>query len=217
MGQKEILTANQKKTIELAAKEPLLSNFYLSGGTALAACYLHHRFSDDLDFFSFEPIDGQFLHKFIKNVEEKLGARSARYERIFDRNLFFLKLNGGELKIEFTQYPFKQLSKVKLWHGARVDSLRDITANKLMTLLDRFDPKDFVDLFFLLQRFSLEKIKKDAEKKFGSKIDNMFLGSELAKAQRIKTLPIMFRPLTVDELQCFFVELTRQVGQNLLE
>lgn len=218
MEQKEILTTNQKKAIDLVAKEPKLSTFYLSGGTALAAFNLHHRFSDDLDFFSFEPIDGQFLHKFVKNVEKKLGAKSTRYERIFDRNLFFLKLDKSEeLKVEFTQYPFKQLSKVKLRCGLRVDSLRDIAANKLMALLDRFDPKDFVDLFFLLQRFSLEKIKKDAEKKFGSKIDNIFLGSEIAKAQRIKALPMMLRPLTINELQVFFVELARQVGQNMLE
>lgn len=217
MEQKEILTANQKKAIELVAKEPRLSNFYLSGGTALAAFHLRHRFSDDLDFFSFEPIDGQFLHKFIKCVEKKLGAKSTRYERIFDRNLFFLKLNDGELKIEFSQYPFKQLSKVELQRCLRVDSLRDIAANKLMALLDRFDPKDFVDLFFLLHQFSLEKIKKDAEKKFGSKIDNIFLGSELAKAQRIKALPMMLRPLTINELKVFFIELARQVGQNMLE
>lgn len=25
--------------------------FYLTGGTALSRCYLHHRYSDDLDFF----------------------------------------------------------------------------------------------------------------------------------------------------------------------
>ncbi len=218
MEQKEILTIYQKKVIELVVKEPRLSSFYLSGGTALAGVYLHHRFSDDLDFFSFEPIDGRFLHKFIKIIEKKMGAHSTRYEHIFDRNLFFLKLSKREeLKMEFTQYPFKQLSKVELQHGLRVDSLRDIAANKLMALLDRFDPKDFVDLFFLLKRFSLEKIKKDAEKKFGSKIDNIFLGSELTKAQRIKALPIMLQPLTIKELQVFFVELARQVGQKMLE
>ena len=217
MEQKEILTAYQKKAIELVVGESKLAAFYLSGGTALAGVYLHHRFFDDLDFFSFDPLDGQFLHSFINTVKKKLGARSVRYERIFDRNLFFLKLKGEELKIEFTQYPFKQLSMVELWRGARVDSLMDIAANKLMALLDRFDPKDFVDLYFLLQQFSLEKIKKDAEKKFGIKIDNLFLGSELAKAQRIKALPIMVRPLTVDELKVFFIELSRKVGEHLLE
>jgi len=217
MEQKEILTFYQKKVIELIAIEPKLSVFYLSGGTALAGVYLFHRFSDDLDFFSFEPISVQFIHSIVNRMKKKLSARSMRYERIFDRSLFFLKLKDEELKIEFTQYPFKQLSKVKLWRGVRVDSLRDIAANKLMALLDRFDPKDFVDLFFLLQKFSLEKIKKDTEKKFGLKIDNLFLGSELAKAQRIKALPIMLRPLTIAEMQSFFIELSRKVGENLLE
>jgi predicted nucleotidyltransferase component of viral defense system len=37
----------------------------------------------------------------------------------------------------------------------RVDSEYDIAANKLMALVDRFDPKDCVDLYFLLQKFLL--------------------------------------------------------------
>lgn len=35
----------------LAIINQLEVDFYLSGGTALSRCYLHHRYSDDLDFF----------------------------------------------------------------------------------------------------------------------------------------------------------------------
>lgn len=38
--------------------------FRLSGGTALSAFYLEHRYSDDLDFFSEEKIPIHFVEEF---------------------------------------------------------------------------------------------------------------------------------------------------------
>jgi predicted nucleotidyltransferase component of viral defense system len=49
---KEILTTQQNKFIEFFKNEQALNKyFYLTGGTALAAFYLNHRKSEDLDFF----------------------------------------------------------------------------------------------------------------------------------------------------------------------
>ncbi|MEK7458532.1 MAG: nucleotidyl transferase AbiEii/AbiGii toxin family protein, partial [Patescibacteria group bacterium] len=50
---KTILTPNQHKLLECAAQSSgIVDTFYLTGGTALAEFYLHHRLSEDLDFFS---------------------------------------------------------------------------------------------------------------------------------------------------------------------
>ena len=46
-----ILKPWQKKVITLVDGEQKMAGFYLTGGTALAAYYLRHRLSDDLDFF----------------------------------------------------------------------------------------------------------------------------------------------------------------------
>jgi hypothetical protein len=35
----------------IAALQDVLQGFYLTGGTALDRFYLHHRYSEDLDFF----------------------------------------------------------------------------------------------------------------------------------------------------------------------
>lgn len=49
----KILSDKQESFLREVAKNPSLSrNFYLTGGTALAGFYLHHRYSEDLDFFS---------------------------------------------------------------------------------------------------------------------------------------------------------------------
>lgn len=211
-----ILTPAQKAVIALVAQEQNLTHFYLTGGTALAEYYLQHRTSDDLDFFTLEKPDQLFLHTFAQRIQENLGAQHARYERLYDRNQFFFNFRNGELKVEFTQYPFPQLDRPTKKNGMPVDSIRDIAANKLVTLLDRFDPKDFVDLYFLLQTTDLKLIHKDAEKKFGMGIDNVFLGGELAKVRRIKTLPRMLKPLTIEKLKILFMNKAKELSPDIL-
>lgn len=215
--EQKILTEAQEKIIKAAASEEKMSDFYLSGGTALAVCYLNHRISDDLDFFIFEEPDKIFLHGFAEKLKEIIGAREMRFERLYDRNQFFFGADGEELKVEFTKYPFARLEEYIIWEGVKIDSLRDIAANKLMALLDRFDPKDFVDLYFILQKFNLQDIRDDVEKKFGIKVDNIFLGGELAKVKNVKALPKMLKPLTINELKDFFSNLAEGLGLQIFE
>lgn len=212
-----VLTADQKEIIKLVTGEPRLVDFYLSGGTALAAYYLAHRFSDDLDFFIFNDPDILFLKKFSETIKGRISASGLRFERLHDRNQFFFQTDSEELKIEFTKYPFHQLEKPQTNGGIKIDSLRDIAANKLMAMLDRFDPKDFVDLFFILQNKSLNEIRRDTEAKFEMKIDNIFLGGELAKARRIEALPKMIKQLTVSELKTLFSDLARSLAPQILK
>ncbi|PIZ00459.1 hypothetical protein COY62_02490 [bacterium (Candidatus Howlettbacteria) CG_4_10_14_0_8_um_filter_40_9] len=215
--QQKILTDSQKKVIAKVASEPKLKDFYLSGGTALAAYFLHHRISDDLDFFTEKEIDKIFLHKFVADLKKALKANSVRYDRLYDRNIFTFKMEKEEFKTEFTYYPFKKLSKSILEDGIRVDSFRDVSANKLMALLDRFDPKDFADIYFILKERTLDAVRKDVEKKFEMKINNIFLGSEFAKARRIDALPKMVRKIGVNELKDFFSKQSKELGKEIFK
>ncbi len=215
--EQEILTETQKKVISAVGEEPNLRGFYLSGGTALAACYLKHRFSDDLDFFIFEDPDRIFLHSFAEKLKGIIGADKFDYEKSYDRSQFYFKTGKEKLKLEFTKYPFKQLDKTIEWSGIKTDSLKDVAANKLMAMLDRFDPKDFVDLYFLLQEFKLSEIKKNVQVKFGSKIDDLFLGSELAKVKRVEVLPRMIKKIEISELKGFFEKEAKKLENKVLE
>lgn len=211
-----ILTPLQQQVLTLVNQAPELNNFYLSGGTALAAFYLHHRFSDDLDFFSFQDPDPIAIETTIQAIANTIGASQTRFEKLHDRRMFFLKTDDGELKLEFTKYPFTQLDPIEIVREARIDSLRDASANKLAALVDRFDPKDFVDLYFILQNMSLEDVRRDAEQKFGLKLSSLFLGGELAKVKRVVALPRMIKPLTTEDLQAFFTNQARQLLPNVL-
>ena len=42
--------------------------FYLTGGTALSIFYLHHRLSEDLDFFSEEDFHNELIFTFVKSL-----------------------------------------------------------------------------------------------------------------------------------------------------
>lgn len=213
-----ILTDRQRAVIAAVAIEPRLSQFYLSGGTALSAYHLHHRISDDLDFFSMDKPDRTFLLTFVQHLKDSLGALEVRFEYIYDRNLYFLSFaDGYELKLEFTYYPYAVIERQLQLDGILIDSLCDITANKLMAMLERFDPKDFADLFYLLQDRALNEVRLDAEVKFKIKISDMFLGSELAKVSRIEALPKMLKPLSVVQLKEFFSDQAREFRTSILE
>lgn len=211
-----ILTSLQQKVITLIGAEANLHSYYLSGGTALAAYYLQHRLSDDLDFFTTQLPDQLFLHAFTEQLKQKLWAKALRFERLYDRNIFFFDINQTELKMEFTYYPFSQFEQPQQRDTILVDSLRDLAANKLMALVDRLDPKDFVDLFFLLEQFDLKHICEDVEKKFGVKLDAMLVGSSLARVKNIVALPKMVKPLTLEDLKLFFTKQAQQLGPLIL-
>lgn len=216
MGQ-TLLTEDQQFVIKLFAQETALHDFYLTGGTVLAEFYLHHRDSDDLDFFTETPIDIRIVEVFVKKITDHFGGFAARFERIHDRKLFFIQTKTSELKLEFSLYPFPALEQKSLIGGVRVDSKRDITANKLAALLDRFEPKDFVDLYFLLQERSIEDIQRDVEKKFGLKISALSLAGELAKVRRVEILPRMHMPLTIEELKTYYANLIKTLKPAIFE
>ena len=202
--EQEILKKWQKDAISFIFKKNGLNNFYLTGGTALAGYYLYHRISDDLDFFSFSDFDIMSIHSVAEELRKVISAEKVRFSKLYDRNQFYYSVNGEELKIEFTRYPFKQLEQPANFNEAIIDSEYDIAVNKLITITDRFDPKDFVDLYFLLKKYPLKKLQAAVAVKFNTKLDPITVGSSLAKVKMIEALPKMAKPLTIEELKEFF-------------
>lgn len=212
------LTAQQRAALDFVGREPEFRQFYLSGGTALAAYYLHHRVSDDLDFFTAEAVDGATVDAAVLRFKKAIGAARLDYQRIHDRRLYVFGFAGepSPLKIEFTHYPFAPLEPHAIIEGIRIDSERDIAANKLMALIDRFDPKDFVDLYFLMERRPLSEIRVDAERKFGVRISPLTLGAELMKVDRAVALPRLLKPLDIARLKEAVHEAARELKDEIV-
>lgn len=220
MRSSAILTVHQQEFLKLLAQErDLCDVFILSGGTALSAFHLFHRLSDDLDFFSMKPVDELRIHRFIDDVSRSMHLKSKDARRVFDRHIFQLTLaDDSLLKLEFTHYPYPSLDTPVVIGGVWIDSLRDIAANKLAALLDRFEPKDYYDLYFILtQQGTFQTVRVDTERKFGFVIDPVVLGAACARVERLPILPHLMKPLPPQEVVSFFLSLARSLKDEVVE
>lgn len=81
-------TPTQRTIVSAVAKSNLAKQFYFTGGTALAACYLHHRESEDLDFFSETDFENQevidFMHDLAGTLELEVVFTQRYKARIFE-------------------------------------------------------------------------------------------------------------------------------------
>lgn len=221
MNTPAILTDDQRSVLAALAEQPdLAAEYTLSGGTALAAFHLHHRRSDDLDFFTINPVDALRVRRFVDDVRSRLHMEHIEGSRLYDRHIFLL-LGPGErqLKLEFTQYPYRHLESPAMIDGVRVEGVRDIAADKLAALLDRFEPKDYYDLYVLLRnnQTRLARTREDAERKFHLRIDPVQLGAAFARSRTIPILPHLLVPITQEEVQQFFADLARGLRGEVME
>lgn len=202
-----ILTDDQKLLLTHFHASPLLESFYLTGGTALSAFFLHHRISEDLDFFSEEPVGIKEVLAFLNSLPQ---ISEVQYERKYDRKIFLLRYSSSRImKVEFTTYPFPRLEKGPEVETIQIDSLRDILTNKLMVLTDRRDAKDYVDLYCAFKRqpqLDIEELIVQTERKFGVKgVQHILRGRFLEPIPSIGTLK-MRETLDQEALTQFFVQ-----------
>lgn len=133
----------------LALINGLKSGFYLSGGTAASRGYLHHRFSDDLDFFVNDAPDFELQCARVIDAlerESSWSCRTALREKRFAR--LFLKRGSVELKLEFiNDVPLRIGIPAQHAVLGRLDSAENILANKITAIIDRREPKDFADIW----------------------------------------------------------------------
>lgn len=141
--------------------------FFLTGGGALAGFYFGHRTTEDLDFFS-PP--GPSLDDAQRAVEEAARACGASTEIVRSFNEFRrLLASRGEERcvVDLVIDRAPPVDPVKAtFGGSTVDTLREIAANKVCTLISRSEIKDLVDLEQLLRSgIDLERAVTDAQRK----------------------------------------------------
>ena len=149
-----ILNRFQKKIFSIVSKnEAIRRDFYFTGGTALSECYLHHRESVDLDFFSERPFGKKLVDDIVSSLQAS-GIRISPVHKIHDRYTFDALEDGGMVcKLDFCHYDFPRLEKPrKKFMGISVDSLRDILTNKWCTVFDRNEAKDVLDIACLAKK-----------------------------------------------------------------
>ena len=138
-------------TLELLKKLqelPLLDNTRLVGGTALAL-QIGHRKSIDLDFFGEFNFEIQELIDEIKEFAELTILSESK-------NIHVYSING--IKVDFVNYKYPWLDKAVIEDGVVLADIKDIAAMTISAIIGRGTKKDFIDIAFLLQKFSLAEI-----------------------------------------------------------
>lgn len=202
---------------EFARNKNLSGNFYFTGGTALNAVYLHHRVSEDLDFFSEKEFDNQPIIEFVRHVSSLLKTEYRMVPKEVVKIFELYRKDKFIIKVDFGFYPYQRLKTGKRIKGVSVDSLADIAANKMLTILQRWEVKDFVDLFFLLRKYTIWDLLHFVKVKFKMEIDTVWLASGCLKAGNFENLPKMLVPLSLQELKVFYKDLAVELGKSVVK
>ena len=215
---KTILTATQQKSLSIIASDTMVKDhFYLSGGTALAEYYLHHRLSEDLDFFSENEIDITWINTLAGKIKSAIGASKKDIQQSFNRNLVFFTIGKTILKTEFTYFPFTQVEKPMIVNDLHIDSLLDIAVNKFFTIYQQPASRHFIDLFCILQSSGIawDNLPTLARIKFDTVIDPLQLGSQLTTANTIGQLPHMIKPVKEWLWRTYFLEKAKKLKKDI--
>ncbi|MFN8396731.1 MAG: nucleotidyl transferase AbiEii/AbiGii toxin family protein [Bacteroidia bacterium] len=135
---------------------PELGDFYLVGGTALAL-QIGHRNSIDLDLFCDLTWDPEAIIHVLPEPKEQTAATSV-FQGYYVRNV----------KCDFVRYRYPRILPLIVDDGVRMADPLEIAAMKFMAITNRGRKKDFVDLYYLLEMYSMEEIFGLFEVKFPS-------------------------------------------------
>lgn len=153
-----------KKRLNLLNRlAPLVKNFVLSGGTALAL-QIKHRKSFDFDFFSDQAISSSLIGKLKDLVEISTILVNTSDELSF--------MVSNDIKISFIYYPLlniKHSGITELKNGIKLFSINEIAAQKAYTIGRRGTYRDYYDIYAILhgKHLTLKGIIESAQKVYG--------------------------------------------------
>ncbi len=155
----EIISAKTFSLIQQLQSLPELDGFHLVGGTALALM-LGHRNSIDIDLFTQNAINSKALSSALAN---RFTTR-LDYE---GRNTLLTFINN--IKVDFIQHPYQYVRPPITEEEITFLSKEDIAAMKLNAIVNSGQRlKDFIDIYFLLEHFSVSQMLAFFETKYSN-------------------------------------------------
>jgi len=218
-----VINPLQNQCLKLFPAVAQSNEFYLTGGTALAYFYLQHRKSEDLDFFT--SVEG-LVPSFSKSLTNYLckAGLDAKIQRGFHTFAEILILSNSETTIihlaQDSVFRFQPACECAQFPGLKVDPLIDIASNKLLALFGRAALRDFIDIYYLVEEkyFSKDQLV-DLAKQKDPGFDLYWLGVAFSQLsdykQNFSDLAMLFKPVTFDKLECFFMGWREQVIKKL--
>lgn len=198
----EILSSEQVNI--LPDIQDISRDFLLVGGTAIAL-HLGHRKSIDFDFFSDQEFD-------MDSLKNKLRKKLTFDKILIDKANEFTFISKG-VKITYLYYPFPIRDNLtQANHNLQLPDLITLLAMKIYALSRRSKWKDYVDIYFGLQRFTLDAIISKAKIIFGNELNEKIIRTQLAYFKDIDyTEEVIYMPgydITQDSIQNYLTEIS---------
>ena len=168
--------SSQKRTRLSPIQRELLDAFFareqrftLTGGSALGGFHLGHRESKDLDLFAQPPVTLDAAEHALGDAVRACSASLTTQIRYDEFRRFLVSRGDDSTLVDLVIDRAPKVDPNPILHGlVRVDSTREIAANKICTLLSRCEIRDLIDLKALLDSgIELERSLADAETKDG--------------------------------------------------
>jgi hypothetical protein len=159
-----------------ALQEDLLAAFFardartfLTGGAALAGFHLGHRATDDLDLFAFPGEDLDDVERAFAASAQSCGGNVRVMQTYPDFRRLMVRRGPELCKVDLVLDRAPPIERQKVVVSeVRLDSMREIAANKISALVARSEIRDLVDLRALLAAgIDLERACEDALVKDG--------------------------------------------------
>lgn len=206
----EVLDARRKKLLpQLAFLKKY--GFYMAGGTALAL-QLGHRTSLDFDFYTRKKFDNERL---LRELEKRF--KTTILIEIAEQTLI-VRIN--EVEVSFFHYPYLLACPLLEIERVHLASKEDIAAMKIIAISDRGTKRDFIDIYFLLKEFPLEKIFEFIKKKYPN--FNIYVGlrgltyfADAEKKQKRRLY--LFRFVSWIEVKKFLVKEVKNYQEKCLK
>ena len=116
------------------------------------------------------------------------------------------------LKIDLVKDVLIRFGEPIVRGSVRVDSLENIGSNKILAVFGRTDAKDFIDLYWILQRTDLkfdDLYRQALEKDLG--LSGLYLAYALQSVTKIHMFPRMLVPLPWEEIKDFYQVLAQDL------
>ncbi|OGK25016.1 hypothetical protein A3A46_01835 [Candidatus Roizmanbacteria bacterium RIFCSPLOWO2_01_FULL_37_13] len=183
----------------------------LAGGTALML-QIAHRYSFDFDVFFQRPLEDADYRKLqsLFDVEQT---------RVKNQDLFILMTKDG-IEINFVHYYFPSLFKAIPAKHLNIYDIRDIAADKAITLGRRATWRDYFDIFYFLYKkiFTLNQIIELAERKFKVEFNPVLLLEQLVYYDDIQDQKLSFykEKFTSEFIKKFLFETVKRYRQKII-
>lgn len=189
---------NTLELLKNLASQPELAQTRLVGGTALALQY-GHRQSIDLDFFGALPKDKDELVEMTRRVGNVL---------VTNRSKMIVQTVVNQVKVDFVDYSrYAWIDDPVQGDGFLLASDKDIAAMKVNAIIGRGTRKDFIDLYVLLQHYSLTEILEFYKQKYPEFSEyRALLSMTYFEDAEMQDMPKMFIEIPWDEMKSTIIK-----------